>query len=272
MVHLSVVVAVPPRGAGGLCSSWRRRGARSYLRDRAGKTGRSVDANGGMSAVAIAMQDTPVLVDARGPDPESQEWLDALSGSGREHDAAVARLHALLLRAARFEIARRRVGDRRSAELDDLATQAAADAHMAIMRKLHTYRGDSRFTTWAYKFALLEAAVKVRRRAWEDREVPLEDEGWAQLADRRAAPDTDAETAELIDAVRRGIAEALTPHQRTVLIAVTLNDVPIDVLAERLSTTRGALYKTLHDGRKKLRAQLAANGHAVDYLREGGTS
>src|SRR5438552_2812305 len=106
-------------------------------------------------------------------------------------------------------------------ELEDLATQAAADALMAIMRKLHTFRGDSRFTTWAYKFALLEAAVKVRTRTWQEREVPLEDDGWAQLADRRAAPDTDAETAELIDAVRRAIAETLTPHQRTALIAIT---------------------------------------------------
>jgi RNA polymerase sigma-70 factor (ECF subfamily) len=206
-------------------------------------------------------------------DAESQEWLDALTGTGRRQQAAVERLHELLLRAARFELGRRRraLADSRRGDLDDLATQAAADALMAILRKLHTYRGDSRFTTWAYKFALLEAAVEVRRRTWQDREVPLEDDGWAQLADRRAAPDTDAETAELIDALRSAIGDALTPHQRTVLIAITLNGVPIDVLAERLSTTRGALYKTLHDARKKLRARLAADGHDPDYLREGGT-
>ena len=206
-------------------------------------------------------------------DAESQEWLDALTGTGRRQQQAIERLHDLLLRAARFELARRRraLAERRPGELDDLATQAAADALMAILRKLHTYRGDSRFTTWAYKFALLEAAVKVRRRTWHDREVPLEDDGWAQLADRRAAPDTDAETAELIDAVRSAISDALTPHQRAVLIAITLNGVPIDVLAERLSTTRGALYKTLHDARKKLRTRLAADGHDPDYLREGGT-
>ena len=124
----------------------------------------------------------------RGPDTESQQWLDALSAAGPKHQDAVDRLHALLARAARFEIARRRrdLAGSQSGELDDLATQAAADALMAIMRKLHTYRGDSRFTTWAYKFALLEAAVKARTRAWQEREVPLEDDGWAQLADRRA--------------------------------------------------------------------------------------
>jgi RNA polymerase sigma-70 factor (ECF subfamily) len=181
--------------------------------------------------------------------------------------------HALLLRAARFEIARRRrdlASDQR-AEFGDLAVHAADDALIAIMRKLPTYRGDSRFTTWAYKFALLEAAVKVRKRTWQDREGPLEAEGCAQLSDPRAVPEADAETAELIDSVRRAIGQELTPHQRAVLVAITLNDVPIDVLAERLSTTRGALYKTLHDGRQKLRARLAKDGYDVDHLRQGGT-
>jgi RNA polymerase sigma-70 factor, ECF subfamily len=87
------------------------------------------------------------------------------------------------------------MGYRPSGGLDDLATQAADDALMAILGKLHAYRGDSRFTTWAYKFALLEAAVKVRRRAWQDREVPLDADGWAQVPDRRGSPDGDVESA-----------------------------------------------------------------------------
>ncbi|HEY2637476.1 MAG TPA: sigma-70 family RNA polymerase sigma factor [Solirubrobacteraceae bacterium] len=197
-------------------------------------------------------------------DAESAEWVGALSDTGARRAAAVERLHALLLRAARFELGRRRPGgDARGIDLDDLASQAASDALMAVLRKLPTYRGDSRFTTWAYKFALLEASVALRRAVWHEREVPLEEDGWAVLADRRAAPDTDAESAELLGAVGRAIAEALTPHQRTVLVALVLNDVPIDVLAERLQTTRGALYKTLHDARRKLRERLAAGGHAV---------
>jgi RNA polymerase sigma-70 factor (ECF subfamily) len=150
--------------------------------------------------------------------------------------------------------------------------QAADDALMAIMSKLHTFRGDSRFTTWAYKFALLEAGVKIRRRAWQGREVALEADGWAQLPDRRASPGVDAETAELLDAVRDAIAEALTPHQRAVLVAITLNDVPIDVLAERLGSTRGAIYKTLHDARRKLRARLEVDGLALDSECEGRTA
>jgi RNA polymerase sigma-70 factor, ECF subfamily len=203
------------------------------------------------------------------PDAESLDWIEALSGDGPRREKALERLHALLVRAARFEIARRRRGPRGDA--DDLALQAADDALMSIMSKLHSFRGDSRFTTWAYKFALLEAGVKVRRRAWQGREIPLEADGWARLPDRRPSPGTDAETAELFGALRDAISEVLTPHQRAVLVAITLNDVPIDVLAERLGTTRGALYKTLHDARKKLRDRLAADGLAVSTEREGGT-
>ncbi len=197
---------------------------------------------------------------------ESRAWLQALSSTGRERDDAVERLHALLLGAARVEVARRRaVTDVGSGGLDDLAVQAADDALVAVLSKLHTYRGDSRFTTWAYKFALLEAAVRLRRRPWVGRELPLEADGWARLPDDRAAsPASQAEAAELIDAIRDAIAEELTPHQRAVLVALTLNDVPIDVLAERRGTTRGALYKTLHDGRRKLRARLAQDGLDAD--------
>jgi RNA polymerase sigma-70 factor, ECF subfamily len=224
-----------------------------------------------MTAVSVAerpVHDASIPDAGPGPDAESRGWIEALSGAGRRHEEAVERLHALLLRAARFEVRRRQGGH--AAEHDDLATQAADDALMAIMRKLGSYRGESRFTTWAYKFALLEAAVKVRRRAWQGREIPLEAQGWERLADRRRSPEGDAETAELLAAVRDGIAEALTPHQRAVLVAVTLNDVPIDVLAERLGTTRGALYKTLHDARRKLRARLAGDGLAIGSPPQGG--
>ncbi|MGH2763120.1 MAG: RNA polymerase sigma factor [Thermoleophilaceae bacterium] len=196
------------------------------------------------------------------PDIDSHNWLRELSGAGRERDDAIERLHALLLRAARAEVARRRTAaDVGSADLDDLAVQAADDALVAVLRKLHTFRGVSRFTTWAYKFALLEAAVRLRRRPWIGRELPLEADGWAQLPDERGpSPAGQAESSELIHAVQNAIAEELTPHQRAVLVALTLNDVPIDVLAERRGSTRGALYKTLHDGRRKLRARLAKDG------------
>jgi RNA polymerase sigma-70 factor (ECF subfamily) len=200
---------------------------------------------------------------------ESRRWLRRLGASGTERDAAVAELHALLLKAARFEIERRRASlpHLRGRDFDDLAQQSADDALLALLGKLDQFRGESRFTTWAYKFALLEAGVKVRRRTWQGREVPLEEEGWARLAGGAAA-ERPAEDADLLAAVCEEIEHGLSPRQRRVLIAVVLNDVPIDVLAERLGTTRGALYKTLHDARRKLRAALTGRGFEFDSNRK----
>jgi len=204
-------------------------------------------------------------------DPESREWLRDLRGRGREHDDAVARLHALLLRAARFECARRRpaLPHLRGNDLDDVANQAADDALVSILARLDTFRGASRFTTWAYKFALLEAAVKLRRRAWQGREIPLEPETWSLFSSAGIEPGESAEQSELLDTLQRAIADVLTPHQRRVLVALALNGVPIDVLAERLNTTRNALYKTLHDARRKLRAHLGDLGLSLESLEEG---
>jgi RNA polymerase sigma-70 factor, ECF subfamily len=223
-----------------------------------------------VSAGEQAAQAILPISDARAPDAESLEWLQSLSGGGPDREDALRRLHALLLRAARAELARRRPGARgRAGELDDLAIQAADDALVAILDKLDAYRGASRFTTWAYKFALLETAVRLRRREWHGRELPLEDEGWARLGDQSSpSPAGQVETSELIQAVRDAIADVLTPHQRAVLVALTLNDIPIDVLAERRGTTRGALYKTLHDGRRRLRARLAEQGLVPGTLGE----
>jgi RNA polymerase sigma-70 factor (ECF subfamily) len=133
-----------------------------------------------------------------------------------------------------------------------------------VLSKLDDYRGESRFTTWAYKFGLYEAAVKVRRLSWQQRELPLEPDSWPVLADGGPTPHDDAEMHDLLAALQDAIERDLTPHQREVVVALALNEVPIDVLAERLNTTRGALYKTLHDGRRKLRAAIAARGLSVD--------
>jgi RNA polymerase sigma-70 factor, ECF subfamily len=199
-------------------------------------------------------------------DAESREWLRCLRGDGAVKDDTVARLHALLLRAARFEVARRRptLPHLRGDELADIATEAADDALMSVLRRLDDFRGASRFTTWVYKFALLEAAVKLRKRSWQGREVPLEPESWSIFASAGLEPDAELEQSELLSTLQRAIAEVLTPHQRRVLVALALNGVPIDVLAERLQTTRGALYKTLHDARRKLRAHLDECGLALD--------
>jgi RNA polymerase sigma-70 factor, ECF subfamily len=103
----------------------------------------------------------------------------------------------------------------------------------------------------------------VRRRAWQDREVVLEPGGWEWFADRAGPVHEALERAEVLEALRVAIEGPLTEHQRRVFVALALNEVPIDVLADRLDTTRGALYKTLHDARRRLRATLAEQGLTV---------
>lgn len=207
------------------------------------------------------MEDTNPPVSAVALD----NWVDELRASS---DEAVERLHALLLRAARFEVRRRALSapELSGAELEELAQEAASDAAMSILRRLDDFRGESSFRTWAYKFALLEAATKVRRRAWRSREVVVDPEVWTHVELLAPGPDASAEHAAFLAAVREGITGVLTPRQRLVLVALTVEGVPIDVLAERLGSNRNALYKTLHDARARLRAHLTAQG----YL-EGGS-
>ena len=207
---------------------------------------------------------TPLELRSEPFDPESRAWVDDLRAVGARREAAVERLHALLLKASRFEISRRRRAfpHLRGDDLDDLAQQSADDALMSVLARLDDFRGLSRFTTWAYKFALYEAGAKLRRRAWQGREIPLDAPAWETFA-AAGTPSEGAERAELFGALRDALA-TLTPHQRQVFEALALNEVPLDVLAERLGKKRGALYKTLHDARARLRAELAERGFALD--------
>ena len=189
-------------------------------------------------------------------DTGSRDWLRDLRSDGAAHRAAVARLHALLLRAARFETARRRgnaahVPD----ELEEIANEAAADALDSVLTRLDDFRGESRFTTWAYKFAVLETAVKLRKRDWQGRELPVEPDASKLFAG------IGLQSGELSEVLGIAIDGVLTEDERRVLVALALQQVPIDVLADRLDSTRAALYDTLHDARLKLRAHLAAFGH-----------
>lgn len=196
-------------------------------------------------------------------DDETESWLSDLTAVGPRHAEALRRLHALLLRAARQEAARRSVGSPLAGvELADLAQQAADDALVAILAKLGEFRGESRFTTWAYKFVILEVAAKVTRHAWRTRPTVPGDEAWEQLPDRFGfGPEEAVQYRQLLAALHAGVDERLTPHQRQVFVAIVLDGVPLDVLADDLGTNRNALYKTLFDARRKLRAHLLANGY-----------
>jgi RNA polymerase sigma-70 factor, ECF subfamily len=148
-------------------------------------------------------------------DDASAEWIRALSGTGAVREAALARLHGLLIRVAVRELRRREAAAGFSGrELDDLAHQAADDALLAILGKLGSFRGESRFTTWAYRFAVLEVSSKLGRHYWRRQPAEhLEAEAWDRLPDRLGAgPGEDAEHAELVRAVRRAVDETLTTH------------------------------------------------------------
>ncbi|XVV15160.1 sigma-70 family RNA polymerase sigma factor [Actinoplanes sp. CA-131856] len=195
-------------------------------------------------------------------DEASAQWLADLRAGGRTQEEAQGRLYALLLRAARAEISRR-PSDLHGAERDDLAHQAAADAMLAVLGKLAGFRGDSRFTTWAYKFVMFEVSAKIGRHFWTRRPThPLQESDTDQLAARFGfSPDHEAEWRDLLEALRHAIEHELTGHQRHLFTAIVVDGVPLDALCVELNTNRNAIYKVLFDARRKLRTALVAKGH-----------
>ncbi|MEO7123591.1 MAG: sigma-70 family RNA polymerase sigma factor [Lacisediminihabitans sp.] len=191
--------------------------------------------------------------------PADDDWVSRLSTPGRAYEHAVAQLHELMIRAARRQVSRMREANALGAvRREEIIHSAADEATMAVLSRLASFEGRSAFTTWAYKFGILHAGTEVRRAAWRDREINLDDipEQHQTVAQ---SPEGYAEGRDLANAVHQGLREALTPHQRRVAVAVLIDEVPIDVLAERLGINRGALYKTLHDARQRLRAYLSAH-------------
>lgn len=196
-------------------------------------------------------------------DPESAEWVRTLSAGAPQQHAALARLHALLLRIARSETRRRSASASISdPDVDDLAHQAAADAMLAITAKLDTFRGESRFTTWAYRFVSLEVSGKIGRQQSRRTPVSLDPEDWDRLPDRIGLrPEREAERRELVGALRRIVDEELSERQRAIFVALALDAVPIDALVVEYRTSRNAIYKAMFDARRKVRAALVADGY-----------
>lgn len=196
-------------------------------------------------------------------DKDSSSWVTALSGQSAECRAAQSRLHELLLKVGLKEAYRRgpaaRIG---GPELDDIAHQAADDAMVALLEKLPTFRGESRFTTWAYRFVVLEIASKFGRHFWRRPTVPMEAEDWDRLPERYGAADPldHAQHRDLIEAIQRAV-DTLTDHQRRLFVAVVVNEISIDVMSARSGSTPGAIYKTIFDARRKVRAYLTAHGY-----------
>ncbi len=196
-------------------------------------------------------------------DDISQSWLECLQASGHTHENCVSALHSVLLRVARHEVTRRAGSLRvRGPELEDVAQQATDDALMAIKSKVAAFRGESRFTTWAYRFVMFEVSTKMGRHFWRERRATLNEEAWEKLPDVLVdSPHQSSENRELFAALRRAIDEDLTALQRRVFVAIALNEVPMDAFAREVGSSRNTVYKSLFDARRKLRASLLAAGY-----------
>jgi RNA polymerase sigma-70 factor (ECF subfamily) len=218
------------------------------------------DPNGALHPAVDAGR-SPGAVPRPVPRPVSRDWVADLTATGPRRDEALRELHSFVLKAARHQVwhLRGQLPHAGAATLEGVAECAADDALVDVLAKLDTFEGRSRFTTWAYKFGILHAANEVRRQAWATREVCLPDD--ATWVDAAPGPEHHAEAADLAAAVASALAVALTPYQRRIAVALLVDHVPIDVLAERLGTTRGALYKTLHVARSRIRDHLTATGH-----------
>ncbi|WP_432163609.1 sigma-70 family RNA polymerase sigma factor [Streptomyces tendae] len=197
-------------------------------------------------------------------DPESAAWVAALEHEdGPQYEEACGRLHTLLVRIAMDDVFRRGPRYRiQGPELNDLAHQAADDALMRITRKIHDYRGDAKFTTWAFRFVVLEVSSKLGRHFWRVPGARFDTDEWAQVPDRPGSdPASHWQARELVAAVQDAIETALSVRQKQVFTALVVKGVPLETLATELETNRNALYKTMFDARRKLRARLVAGGH-----------
>ena len=206
----------------------------------------------------------------------NEQWLEELRASGAAQEAAIADLRDLLLRTVLFFF-HRNLGDfERLArnEILQLAEDCAQDALIAVIDHLSDFRGDSKFTTWAYKFAINIALMTARRERWKGislDQMSFADDGslaeWV-MRDKSSGltPDQSALQREIRENIREVIEQDLTDRQRRVLMLMVFHEVPMDEVARRLDTNRNAIYKMLHDARRKLKDRLQARGFEIGEI------
>jgi RNA polymerase sigma-70 factor (ECF subfamily) len=213
----------------------------------------------------------------------NQEWLEELTAGGATQEAAIADLRDLLLRAALYFFSRNLNDFEKNSgsEISQRAEDAAQDALIAVMNHLPDFRGDSKFTTWAYKFAINIALMAARRERWKN--VSLDEiaeasesnsfESLMQDKSDGAAPETSAMQGEVRRIIQDVITRELTDKQRRVITLMVFNEVPLDEVVRHLGTNRNAVYKMLHDARRKLKSSLQERGFEVgEMLSLFGTS
>ena len=206
----------------------------------------------------------------------NEEWLHDLDSTGELQEAAITDLRDLLLRATLYFFSRNRddLSELHRDEIMQRAEDGAQEALIAVMNHLRDFRGDSKFTTWAYKFAINIALMTARRERWKNislDQMSSEEDGsrpaWL-LWDKStgAAPDQSALQGEVGDLIREVIEHDLTDRQRQILLMMVFHEVPMDEVVRRLGTNRNAIYKLLHDARRKLKATLQARGFEIGEM------
>ena len=206
----------------------------------------------------------------------NQEWLRDLKASGAVQEAAIADLRALLLRAALYFFSRN-LDDFKGLARDEIlqcAEDCAQDALIATMDHLPDFRGDSKFSTWAYKFAINIALRTARRERWKNislDELIASSDGnfFRQLTEDHSdgiAPERTVMQAEVQQIIQEVIEHELTEKQRQVLVLMVLHEVPLDEVVRHFGTNRNAVYKMLHDARRKLKSGLMMHGLEVDQM------
>jgi RNA polymerase sigma-70 factor (ECF subfamily) len=198
----------------------------------------------------------------------NDEWITALTGA--DSDAALADLRVILVRGLGNALLRG--GNVTEADLEDFAQ----DALLKILNGLDSFRGESRFTTWAQKIAVRVAYTELRRKRWQDWSLERVIEGEDSesrsdytpilLADSAPGPETQAVRGTLVEVVQKAIAERLTERQRIAMMAVMVEGVPMEEVAVRMGSNRNALYKLLHDARSRLKKELLASGYSSEEI------
>ena len=194
------------------------------------------------------------------PPRTNSEWLTELQGL--EKNQAIADLREVLIRGLTYTLSNRV----NAADLNALVEDFVQDALLRILDKLDTFRGESRFTTWAQKIAIRVAFTELRRQRWKD--ISLQDllpEDSIDftpmvLADPSPDPEERASQTMLAEMVQKMIDEDLTDRQRTAMMAIMVGGMPLEEVAQRMNTNRNALYKLIHDARKRMKQSLLARG------------
>ncbi len=202
----------------------------------------------------------------------NSEWLQHLRAEGEIQAHALEDLRAIIYGGLVQGLGPYNSSGR--PEITALIEETTQEALVRVLDHLDTFEGRSQFTTWVYKIAIRLAFSELRRRRWKDVSLEASLEGvddaeppaMTEPAGDQANPDQLAEQRDLTRLLHYLIRSELTTKQRIAFTALVLQEMPMEVTAEKMGMSRNALYKLLHDGRKHLKRRLQAHGLTVEDL------